>query len=179
MVVFGVPWIWASHVTGSSGGQPDQHRKGGLCRWQRCFPDAKQGLGEWALWFRSRECDAERWSLAAGSWDWDWRRSNCPWGLFYVLIHVSRMNTVARFCTDESVQPNEISSGSSESWSQHLTFGNIYLAADTIPPGIHIVLLLGWHPSFGMCFLIYRSLLHEFRSQCIGLGLYLLAGTPV
>jgi len=31
---FGVQWIRASHMTGGFAGQPDQHRKGGLCRRQ-------------------------------------------------------------------------------------------------------------------------------------------------
>jgi len=102
-------------------GLPDQHRKGGLCRRQRCCPDAERGLGDWALSFRSRGCDAERWLLVAGSWDCDWRHSNHPWGLFYVLVHVSWQNTVARLRIDKSVRPNETSSGSSHSWSRLLT----------------------------------------------------------
>ena len=108
-------------MTGSSGGQPDQHRKGRLCRRQSCSPDAERGLGDWSLWFRSRECDAERWLLAAGSWDCDWRRSNRPWGSFYVLLQVPRQNTVARIRIDKSVRPNESASGSSEIWSRHPT----------------------------------------------------------
>jgi len=116
---FGAPWIRASHITGSSGGLPDEHQKEILCRRQRCSPNAERGLGDWALWFRSRECDAETWLLVAGSWHCDWRRSNCPWGWFYVVVHVSRQNTVARLHIDESVRPNETSSGSSESWSRH------------------------------------------------------------
>jgi len=108
-------------MTGSPGGQPDQQWKGGLCRRQRCSPDAQRGLGDWALWFRSREYDTERWLLAAGSGDCHWRRSNRPWGSFNVLVHVSRLNTIARLRIDESVRPNETSSGSSESWSRHPT----------------------------------------------------------
>jgi len=56
--------------------------------------------------------------------------------------------------------------------------GNIYLVADIIPPDIHLALLLGQCPSFSMCFLIYLSLLHEFRSQGIGFGLCLFASSP-
>jgi len=108
-------------MTGSSGGQPDQHRKGGRCRWKRCSLDAERRLGDWALWFWSRECDADRWSLAAGSWDCDCRRSNHPWGLLYVHVHASRQNTVARLHINESVRPSETSSGSSENWGWHLT----------------------------------------------------------
>jgi len=108
-------------MTGSSGGQPAQQRKVGLYRQQRCSPDAERGLGDWAVSFRSRQCDAERWLLVVGSWDCDWRCSNCPWGSCDVLVHVSQQNTVASLCIDKSVQPNETSSGSSESWSRHLT----------------------------------------------------------
>jgi len=39
-------------------------------------------------------------------------------------------------------------------------FGNIYLVADIIPPGIDFALLLGLRPSLSICFLVYRSLLH-------------------
>jgi len=108
-------------MTGRSGGQPDQHRMGGYCRRQRCSPDAERGLGDWALWFRSRECDAERWLLVAGSWDCDSRCSNRPWGSFDVLVNVSQQNTVARLHIDESVRPNETSSGFLASWNRHLT----------------------------------------------------------
>jgi len=118
---FWVPWVCASQMTGSSGGQPDQHRKEGLCRRQGCAPNTERGLWDWTLCFWSRECNTERWILAAGSWDLDWRCSNRPWGSFYVLLHVSRLNTVARLHIDESVPPNETSSGSSKNWSWHLT----------------------------------------------------------
>jgi len=56
--------------------------------------------------------------------------------------------------------------------------GNIYLVADIIPPGVHLVPCLGGCPSFRMCFLIYLSLLHEFRSQGIGFGHPLFPGSP-
>jgi len=112
-------------------GQPDQHRKGGLCRQQRCFPDAEWGLGDWALWFRSREYDAPRWLLVAGSCECDSRRSNRPWGWFYMLVHVSQQNTVARLRSDECVRPNQTSTASSDSWRQHL------------PPSQH--LSCGWY----------------------------------
>jgi hypothetical protein len=56
--------------------------------------------------------------------------------------------------------------------------GNIYLVADIIPPGIHFAPLLGWRPSFSICFLGSLSLLHEFRSQGIGFGLRFFAGSP-
>jgi len=118
---FGVQWIRASHLTRSCGGQPDQHRKGGHWRRQHCSPDTERGLGDWALWFRNRECDAKKWLLMAGSWDCDWRCSNCPWVSFYVLIHIPQRNTVARFRIDESVRHNETSSGSSDDGSWHLT----------------------------------------------------------
>jgi len=74
-----------------------------------------------ALRFRSRECDAARWLLAAHSWDFDLRRSNCRWSSFYVLGHVSWQNTIARLHINESVQLYETSSGSSKSWSRHPT----------------------------------------------------------
>ena len=56
--------------------------------------------------------------------------------------------------------------------------GNIYLVAAMIPPGIHLAPLLGLHPSFSIYFLVYLSLLHEFRSQCNGFGLRLLPACP-
>jgi hypothetical protein len=56
--------------------------------------------------------------------------------------------------------------------------GHISLAADVIPPSVHLAPLLGQRPSFSICFLIYPSLLHEFRSQGIGFGLHLFAGSP-
>jgi len=51
--------------------------------------------------------------------------------------------------------------------------GNIYLVADIIPPGVHSAPLLAPRPSFSICFLVYLSLLHEFRSQGIGFSLRL------
>ena len=54
--------------------------------------------------------------------------------------------------------------------------GNIYLVAEIIPPGVPFAPLLGQRPSFSICFLVYLSLLHEFRSQGIGFGLRLFAG---
>jgi len=118
---FGVAWNLASHMTGSSGGQPDWYRMGRLSRWQMCAPDAEWGLGDWALWFQDWECNAERWLLLAGSWDCDWRCSNHCWDSFHVLVHVPWQNTVVRLGIDESVWPNETFSGSSENWIQHLT----------------------------------------------------------
>jgi hypothetical protein len=56
--------------------------------------------------------------------------------------------------------------------------GNIYLAVDIIPPGIHFSPHLKRRPSFSICFLVYLSLLHELRSQWIGCGLRLFAGSP-
>jgi len=108
-------------MTGSSGGRPDQHRKRGLWTRQSSALDAERGLGEWTLGFWSRECDAARWFLVAGSWDCNWKRSNSPWGSVYELVHVSRQNTVARLHVGKYIWPNETSRGSSESWSQHLT----------------------------------------------------------
>jgi len=108
-------------MTGRSDRQPDQHGKGRHCRRQQCSPDAEQGLGDWALRYRSSKCDADRWLLVAASWDCNWRRLNNPWGSIYVLDHVSWQNTVARLLMEESVQPGETSSGSSENWSGHLT----------------------------------------------------------
>ena len=54
---------------------------------------------------------------------------------------------------------------------------NIYLVADIIPPGVHLVPLLGRCPRFSICLLIYLSLLYEFRSQGIAFGLRLVAGS--
>jgi len=151
---FGVAWLRALHTTGSLWGQTDQHRKGGLCRWHRCSPDSGWRLGDWALWFRSRECDAERWLLAACSWDCDWRRSNCPWGLFYVLVHVSWENTVARLHIDESVRPNETSSGSSECRSQHPTLWK-YLSHGRYNPSMSLFRAASCTvPSFSISFLV-------------------------
>jgi hypothetical protein len=56
--------------------------------------------------------------------------------------------------------------------------GNICLVADIIPPGVHFAPLLGQRPSFNICLLVNLSLLHEFRSQGIGFGLRLFAGSP-
>ena len=56
-----------------------------------------------------------------------------------------------------------------------LLLQNIYLGADIIPPGNHFVLHLGWCPTFSIDFCIYLSLLHKFRSRCIGFGLPLFA----
>jgi ABC-type thiamin/hydroxymethylpyrimidine transport system permease subunit len=56
--------------------------------------------------------------------------------------------------------------------------GNISHAADIIPPGIRLVVLLGWYPSVGICFLVCLSLLHRFRSQGIGFGLCFFVGSP-
>jgi len=56
--------------------------------------------------------------------------------------------------------------------------GNVYLMADIILPGVHFATLLGWRPSFSICFFICLSLLHKFRSQGIGLGLHLFASLP-
>ena len=111
-------------MTGSSGGQPYPDRKGGLCRREHCSPDAEGGLGDWALRFQSKECDTESWLLVPGSWDCDWRCTNRPWGSFYMLLHDSRQNTVSWHRIDESVQPNETSTGSLECCSQHVTPSN-------------------------------------------------------
>ena len=116
---FVVPWIRASHMTWSSWVQTDHHQKGGHCRWQHCSPDDEQGMGEWAVWFQSRECDIEWLWLVAGCWDCDSWRSNCPGGSFHVHVHVSRLNTVARLCMDKCVRPNVKSSGSSDSGRWH------------------------------------------------------------
>jgi len=108
-------------MTGFRGAHTDQHRKGGFCRRQLCSPDTDWGLGDWAVWFRRRELEAETWLLAAGSWDCDWGHSNRLWGSFYMLVHVDQQSTVATLCIDKSVWPNETSSASSESWSGHPT----------------------------------------------------------
>jgi hypothetical protein len=56
--------------------------------------------------------------------------------------------------------------------------GNIYLVADMILPGVHFSPLLGRRPSFSICFLVYLSLLLEFRPQGIGFVLRLLPARP-
>jgi len=56
--------------------------------------------------------------------------------------------------------------------------GNIYLVADIIPPGVHLVPLLGLRPSFISYFLLYLSLLHQFRSEIVSIGLRLFAASP-
>jgi hypothetical protein len=57
-------------------------------------------------------------------------------------------------------------------------FGNICLMTDIIPPGVRISPVLGPHPSLRICFLVYLSLLHEFRSPGIGFGLRIFAISP-
>jgi len=56
--------------------------------------------------------------------------------------------------------------------------GNNYLAADTIPPGDHVVSRLGGRPSFSIGFLVYLLFLHGFGSQGMGFGLGLFACSP-
>jgi len=56
--------------------------------------------------------------------------------------------------------------------------GNMYLVAEMNPPGVPFALLLRWHPSFSLCFVVYLSLLHEFCSQGIGFGLRIFGGSP-
>jgi hypothetical protein len=56
--------------------------------------------------------------------------------------------------------------------------GNIYLVADIIPPGVDFAPLLGVPPSLSICFLVYLSLLHEFRSQGNGFALRPVGGSP-
>ena len=56
--------------------------------------------------------------------------------------------------------------------------GNIYLVADKIPRGIDFTQLLGWRPSFSICFVVWLSILPEICSQGIGFGLHLYAGSP-
>jgi len=56
--------------------------------------------------------------------------------------------------------------------------GNISLVADIIPPGVHFAPLVGWNPSFSICFLVHLLLLHKICSQGIGFGLHLFAGSP-
>ena len=90
-----------------------------------------------------------------------------------MLVDVCRQNTVARLLINESVRPYETSSQKVE--DNIYLLGNIHLVADIIPPGVHFVMLLGRCPSFSICFLIYLSLLHEFRSKGIGFGLRLFA----
>ena len=56
--------------------------------------------------------------------------------------------------------------------------GNIYLVTDIILSDMDCPQLLGLHPRFSMCLLDYISLLQEFRSQGVGFGLRLFAGSP-
>jgi len=56
--------------------------------------------------------------------------------------------------------------------------GNIFLKNDTFPPGVQLTLCHGWCPSFGICFVIYLSLLHKFNSQSIGFCFCLFASLP-
>jgi len=55
---------------------------------------------------------------------------------------------------------------------------NTYLMADIIMPSVHFAPLHGRRPCFTICFLLYLSLLQEFRSQGIRFGLNLFAGSP-
>jgi hypothetical protein len=108
-------------MTGGSEAQSAQPRNGELCRQHHCSLDTERGLGDWTLWFGCWECDAEKWILVTGSWDCDWRHSKRPWGLFYVLVYGFQRNTVERNLIDESVWPNEPSSGSLDSLFHHQT----------------------------------------------------------
>jgi hypothetical protein len=56
--------------------------------------------------------------------------------------------------------------------------GKIYRVAHVILLGIHFTPQFGWRPSFGTCFLVYLSLIYMFRSQAIGFGVRLFAGSP-
>jgi len=131
-----------------------------------------------AVRFQSSECDTERWVLAARSWDCDWRRSNCSWGSFYVLLHVAQQNIVARLPIDESVWPNETSSGSAEHWSrhpipwEHPSFGWYDPARNSYRPDARM-----WS-KVQYLNLGYPTLLYEFGSQGIGFGLQFVAGYP-
>jgi len=120
-------------MTGSSGGPPDQHWKGGPCRHRHCSPDAARGLGVWAVWFRSREFNVEWWLLVAGSWACDCRHSIRPWGSFYVLVPDFWQNIVARLRINKSVWPNETSSGYLESWCRRLTPWNHLFCSWYVP----------------------------------------------
>jgi len=124
----------------------DQHREGGLYSRQRGAPDAQWRLRDWALCLRSRECDATRWFLVAVSWDCDWRRSKCPWGSFYILVQISQQDAVARLHVDESVRPNETSSGSSECWSRQLTIWK-HLSCEWCNPARHSFCAASWTAS--------------------------------
>jgi hypothetical protein len=57
-------------------------------------------------------------------------------------------------------------------------FGQIYLVADIILPGVLFAPLLRRNLSFSICFLLYHSLLNKFRSQGIGFGLRLFPCSP-
>ena len=143
---FRVPWNRASQLTGGSGGRPNQHRKGALCMRQCCSSNAVRGLGDWALWIPRRGYNANRWLLVASSWDCNWRGSNCPWGSFEVLLHVSRQNTVARIRINESVRPNQTSSWSSERSTWHLTHW-IHRSCGWYIPASHSFCTAAWKVS--------------------------------
>jgi hypothetical protein len=55
--------------------------------------------------------------------------------------------------------------------------GDIYVVANIILLGVYLAPLLRRSPSFTMCFLVYHSLLHMFRSQGISFGLRLFPGS--
>ena len=56
--------------------------------------------------------------------------------------------------------------------------GNINFVTDIILPGVHFVTLDGSCPSFPISFIVYLSLLHEFRSWGIGFCDRHFAGSP-
>jgi hypothetical protein len=56
--------------------------------------------------------------------------------------------------------------------------GTIYLVPDIIPPGVLFTPLLQRRPSFRISFRFYLSVPHNFRSEGIGFGPWLFAGSP-
>jgi hypothetical protein len=48
---------------------------------------------------------------------------------------------------------------------------------DIIARDIHFAPLLGLHPDVSVCFLVYVSMIHDFRSQGSGFGFHSFAGS--
>jgi hypothetical protein len=165
-------------MTGIPGGLPGQHRKGGVCRGQRCVPDTERGLD-----IELSELEAENTTVKR-----DYLRQEVEIVMRGVLIvHEVRFMCLflylGRILLNGYVSTNlfdllrhQVDLRSVEDGLELL--GKIDLVAGIIRPGVLFLPHLGQRPRFSVCFVVHISLLHEFRTQAIGIGLRLFAGLP-